>query len=94
MTAKNKPAAKRIAALKQKKTGNTPAPEHELIQLNSELTDWCDKSDILSGLKIKDGALKNWRKKNIIVWSKLNGRIFYHKPSLIKQLEDNRRGKV
>ncbi len=94
MLTKTTPAAKHIVAHKQKKTITNPIGQLKPPPLKSQLTDWCDKEFIQTSLKIKDGALKNWRKKNVITWSTLNNNIFYYKPSFIKELEDNRRGKM
>ncbi len=64
MLTKTIPAAKHVAARKQKENSNKPVTELKLVPLNSQLTDWCDKEFIQTSLKVKDGALKNWRKKN------------------------------
>ncbi len=92
MPAKKQPAAKRIAARKQKKTNKKPAAKQKKQQLKTKLEDWADKQVILTALDIKDGSLKNMRRRNIIAYSKLTGKYYYYKPSFVKLLEANMKG--
>lgn len=82
MAAHKKPRAKRNARLSK---ANKPP-------FNSNYKDWADKQEVMNHFHFSDRTLQNLRNKNIIVWSKLGGKIYYHLPTFAARLDENRRG--
>lgn len=54
--------------------------------------EWVDAQVILQMLKICKDTLKGWRKHNVIVHSKIGGKIFYDKKDLLAKLDRNKKG--
>ena len=56
---------------------------------------WVDGQEIMQILKIGKDALKLYRSRGVLTYSKLkNGKIMYDKQKLLNDLEQNKRGGV
>jgi hypothetical protein len=52
----------------------TPAPVHKEI--------WLDKQDVLSRMHISERTLQNWRRKGVLPYYKIGGKIYYKESEL------------
>lgn len=53
------------------------------------LEQWIDKQVLTQKLHVSNRMLQNLRSKNIITYTTLGGKIFYHLPSILALLEKN-----
>ena len=48
----------------------------------ANLSDWYDNQIVMQTLHISDRTLQYWRKKGILPYTKVQGKIFYHKSDI------------
>jgi DNA-binding transcriptional MerR regulator len=70
----------------KKNTNNANAPAG---------TDWIDGQQVIQLLNISKDALKDWRRRGIISYSRFTpgGKLYYDKNEIMRLLEDNRKRK-
>lgn len=47
---------------------------------------WIDAQQLMEWINIKTGTLKSWRRRGIVWYSNLGGKILYNKPWILDQL--------
>ncbi len=94
MPATKKPATPHKAVATKQKPITKRSGKRAKKPLNTQLKDWGDKQVIMQSFGIKDSSLKNLRRRNVIGWSTMIGKIYYYIPSFTKLLEENMKGKV
>ncbi len=55
--------------------------------------EWLDGQDLMQILNISPKTLQNWRKKKIILYSNLGGKLFYNLSQIKQSLIDNNQPK-
>lgn len=61
----------------------------QLEIVNTRLEDWVDKQEIQNLLHISDRTLHTLRKKKILPFSAIGGKIYYYRPAISFLLEQN-----
>ena len=73
-----------------KRSKNATISKKTLPPLHSKPTDWVDKQIVMECFHLSGRSLQNLRSRNVIIWSKLGGKIYYTLPSFADVLERNR----
>jgi len=77
-----------IPALHQQSHPEIAHSQNEAKKSELVLADvWLDKQDILQRMHISSGTLFKWRKKGLLPYSRIFGKIYYRESDLLKLLQ-------